>query len=147
MFRIDQISFSNAQTNCDSEFYISELWFVGNKVKGLISKWRYQESKVRQIFWKTNISYLLGVRSVRFSENLVCFTFLLPPFWDSPFCSITDEFTWIIIGKFEYKISKGFKVCKPVLFKGLVWNDCEFSNKRRLSFKISLDSWWQLGPV
>ena len=31
------------------------------------------------------------VRNVRFSENLACFAFLLPPFWDSPFCLITDE--------------------------------------------------------
>ena len=26
-----------------------------------------------------------------FSENLSCFVFLLPPFWDSPFCLIIDE--------------------------------------------------------
>ena len=31
------------------------------------------------------------VRNVRFSENLACFVFLLPPFWDSPFCPITNE--------------------------------------------------------
>ena len=31
------------------------------------------------------------VKKVRFSENLACFVFLLPPFWDSPFCHITDE--------------------------------------------------------
>ena len=57
-------------------------------------------SKARQIFRKTNISYPLirtrkcayqGVRNVRFSENLACSAFLLPPFWDSPFCLITDE--------------------------------------------------------
>ena len=28
--------------------------------------------------------------NVRFSENLACFAFLLPPFWHSPFCLITD---------------------------------------------------------
>ena len=27
-----------------------------------------------------------------FSENLACFVFLKHPFWDSPFCLITDEF-------------------------------------------------------
>ena len=32
-----------------------------------------------------------GVRKVRFSENLTCFGFLKHPFWDSPFCLITDE--------------------------------------------------------
>ena len=31
------------------------------------------------------------VRNVRFSENLVYFAFLLPPFWDSPFCVINDN--------------------------------------------------------
>ena len=32
-----------------------------------------------------------GVKNVRFSENLSCFVFLKYPFWDSPFCLITDE--------------------------------------------------------
>ena len=58
----------------------------------------------RQIFRKTNIYYPLvetpvrirtcayqGVRNVRFLENLVCFAFVLPPFWDSSFYVITDE--------------------------------------------------------
>ena len=31
-----------------------------------------------------------GVRNVRFSENLACFVFLKHPFWDSPYCLITD---------------------------------------------------------
>ena len=43
---------------------------------------------------KTNIFYLListhtfftHIRNVRFSENLACLVFLLPSFWDSPFC-------------------------------------------------------------
>ena len=66
------------------------LKLIGNKAKGRISKRRYQENKARQIFRKTNISYPLirtpmcayqgGVRNVRFSENLACFVFLLPPF-------------------------------------------------------------------
>ena len=33
----------------------------------------------------------MGVRNVRFSENLACFVFLEHPFWDSSFCLITDE--------------------------------------------------------
>ena len=32
-----------------------------------------------------------GVRNLRFSENLPCFIFLKHPFWDSPFCLITDD--------------------------------------------------------
>ena len=60
----------------------------------------FQEEKARQIFRKTNISYPLictrtcayqGVRNVRFLENLACFVFLKHPFWDPPFCLITDE--------------------------------------------------------
>ena len=70
--------------------------FVGNKVKGRISKRLFQENKARQIFRKTNISCPLirtpqRVGDVRFSKNLACFVFLKHPFWDSPFCLITDE--------------------------------------------------------
>ena len=73
--------------------------FVGNKAKGRMSKRVFQENKARQIFRKTNISYLLirtrtcayqEVRNVRFSENLACFVFLKHLFWDSPFCLITE---------------------------------------------------------
>ena len=32
-----------------------------------------------------------GVKNVRFSGNLACFVFLLPPFRNSPFCHITDD--------------------------------------------------------
>ena len=32
-----------------------------------------------------------GVRNVRFSENMTCFVFLKHPFWDSPFCLITNK--------------------------------------------------------
>ena len=34
-----------------------------------------------------------GVRNNSFSENFECFVFLLPLFWDSPFCLIADEYT------------------------------------------------------
>ena len=40
---------------------------VGNKAKGRISKRVFQEKKARQIFRKTNISYLpVRVRNTRF---------------------------------------------------------------------------------
>ena len=75
-----------------------------------------QENKARQIFWKTNILtpwcahvYTCtcaheGVRNVLFSENLTCFVFLKHPFWDSPFCLITNESyaTIVIYKKFSY---------------------------------------------
>ena len=62
------------------------VYIVGSKSKGRISKRALQENKARHIFRKTNISCLLirtrtcayqGVRNVRFSENLVCFVFLV----------------------------------------------------------------------
>ena len=58
---------------------------IGYKAKERISKRVLQENKARQIFRKTNVSYLLirtracvyqGIRNVRFSENLSCFVFL-----------------------------------------------------------------------
>ena len=38
-----------------------------------------------------------GVRKFCFSENLACFVFLKYPFWDSPFCLITNDFVDKII--------------------------------------------------
>ena len=76
---------------------------MGNKAKGRISKRVLQENKARQTFRKTNISYPLictrrcayhGVRNVCFSKNLACFVFLEHPFWNSPFCLITDVFIY-----------------------------------------------------
>ena len=32
-----------------------------------------------------------GVRNDRFSENLACFVFLKHPFWDSPYCLVTNK--------------------------------------------------------
>ena len=80
-------------TNSNSEF-------VGNKVKGRISKRVFQGNKARQIFRNLNISlpaetqtYVAYQRviNVRFSENLTGFVFLKHPFWDSTFCLITEE--------------------------------------------------------
>ena len=50
-------------------------------------------------------------RFFRFSENLACFVFLLPPFWDSPFCLAIDKLsqsfsTWnfltLKVGTYKY---------------------------------------------
>ena len=76
------------------------LLLVGNKAKGRISKWVFQENKARQIFQKTNIFYPLlrtgtyvyqGVRNVQLPGNLACLIFLKHPFGDSHFCLITDK--------------------------------------------------------
>ena len=49
--------------------------FVGNKLKGRISKRLFQENKARQILRSCACAYQ-GVRNVDFSENLACFVFL-----------------------------------------------------------------------
>ena len=73
---------------------------------------------------KINVSYPLihtrtcayqGVRNVSlffFSENLTCFVFLLPRFWGSPFCLITNEliFRCFWIEKLDTEIMLN-KVC------------------------------------
>ena len=48
--------------------------------------------------------------NVPFSENLACFTFLLPPFSDSPFCLITDEEPAIREKKIWIKAKKSSKI-------------------------------------
>ena len=56
--------------------------YIGNTVKGRISKLAFQENKARQIFRKMNISYPL-IRT--------CVVFLKHLFLDSYFCLITEE--------------------------------------------------------
>ena len=108
-------------------FYLEVIFwslvrFVGNKAKGRISKRAFEENKVRQIFRKTDISYPLirtrtcgyqGVRNVRFSENLACFVFFKHPFWDSPFCLITDELLILSIRSL-FHTSKTFGIFNPL---------------------------------
>ena len=43
------------------------------------------------LIWHVRTCAYQGVRNVRFLENLACFAFLLPPFWDSHFCLVTDD--------------------------------------------------------
>ena len=51
-----------------------------------------------------------GVRNVRFSENLGRFVFLIPPFWDSPFCLITDELEKIMLATSIFFKEHAFKL-------------------------------------
>ena len=44
---------------------------------------------VKDVFRKICVS---GGKNIRFSVNFTCFVFLKHPFWDSPFCLITDDF-------------------------------------------------------
>ena len=81
-------------------------------------------------FRKKNIPYPLirtlrcsdqGVRNVRFSENLVCFVFFLPPFWELLFCLITDVLIIIVDQSFmnEAEWKSNFK---HLIFTSLAWN-------------------------
>ena len=83
--------------------------FVRNKAKGRISKRVFQENKAWQVFRKTNLPpdthmcvWVSWGKNVRFSENLACFVFLKHPFWDSPFCIITDGFQIQASSKLRY---------------------------------------------
>ena len=83
----------------------------------------FQENKARQIFRKTNISYLLirtrtcayqGVTNIPLSENLKCFVFLKHPFWDLLFCRITDELRIARSGTIH---QRNINILTAVLFK------------------------------
>ena len=63
----------------------------------------FKKTKHVKFCEKTNISKpwtflkhvrvrISGLEMFVFSENLTCFIFLKHPFWDSPFCLITDDF-------------------------------------------------------
>ena len=52
---------------------------------------KFSEKRTFLTPWYTLVRAYLGVRNTRFSENLTCFIFLKHPFWDSPFCFITDD--------------------------------------------------------
>ena len=65
--------------------------FVGNKAEG-----RYEV-----------------VKNVRFSENLACSAFLLPQFWDSPFCLVSDElFVKRVLVVMTSKVKSCYQKCQ-----------------------------------
>ena len=69
-----------------------------------------------------------GVRNVGFSENLMCFVFLLPSSWVSSFCLITDElWSWI-----------WWKIVKLVIFR---YYNTIFHLKRSFLCVISQQHW------
>ena len=94
---------SNAKTN--------QRKIVGNKAKSESQNRGNKKAKHAKFSKKSK-------QNIRFSENLACFTFSLPPFWDSPFCIITDE---ICRNPYTLKISafKGYKMGKLARF-GLI---------------------------
>ena len=71
---------------------------IGNKAQARISKWKWQKNI--HIFWKKEHflprdmhthKCLSGGNKCSFFGKFGVLFFLLPPFWDSSFCLITDE--------------------------------------------------------
>ena len=62
----------------------------GKSQNGCFKKTKHAKFSEKRIFlapWYAHVR----VRNIRFLENLACFVFLKHPFWDSPFCLITDD--------------------------------------------------------
>ena len=90
---------------CYVPFY-KFLWKYFSSVirqKGGFQNACFKETKQGNFSEKTNISYPLirtrtctyqWVKNVLFSENLDCLVSLKHPFWDSPFCLITNDKFW-----------------------------------------------------
>ena len=104
--------------------------FVGNEAKGQISKRVLQENKPRQIFRKTNISYLLirtrtylcvsGRREGSFYGNLASFFFLKHSFWDFPFCLFNNELFSKSRQEFQKRIQNPYQATNMELFGKLI---------------------------
>ena len=86
--------------------------------------------------------YVSGVINVRFSENLACFVFLKHPFWDSPFCLITNKIWTGVV----YRLSNAvltkclFFICKSEASTNSVCNKTLFWSLKKLFIVESF--WW-----
>ena len=83
----------------------SATWIKGESQTGCFKKTKHAKFSEKRTFL-TPCAYQ-GVKNVPFPENLASFVLLKHPFWDSPFCLITDEMTM------------GFDKTKK-----LIWNQC-----------------------
>ena len=64
----------------------------GESQNGCFKKTKHAKFSEKRNFLRLDRhSAYQGLRNIRFSENLMCFVFLKHPFWDSPFCLITDD--------------------------------------------------------
>ena len=61
----------------------------GESQNGCYKKTKHAKLSGKQTFFTP--WYAHGGKKIRFSKNLASFAFLKHPFWDSPFCLITDE--------------------------------------------------------
>ena len=100
--------------------------FVGNKAKGRISTWRLEESKARQIFRKTNISYpqirtsggkkcsLFGIFGVLCFLVTSVLRFALLPYYrrfiETSHSGVKENYTWVFL------FTQGLGSTNPKLF-------------------------------
>ena len=70
------------------------MWQKGESQNGGNKNTKHAKFSEKKNFFypliRTRTCAYQAVKNVRFSENLACFVFLLPPFRDSFFCYITD---------------------------------------------------------
>ena len=71
-------------------FYIYYMMASVIRQKGESQNGGNKKAKYAKFSEKRTCAYQ-GVRNVRFLETLACFAFLLPLFWDLPFCLITNK--------------------------------------------------------
>ena len=79
--------------NCTS----SVIRQKGESQNRCLKKKKHAKFSKKQIIltpWYTYV-YVSGVRNVRFSEDSACFLLLKHPFWDLPFCLITDDLWYV----------------------------------------------------
>ena len=56
-------------------------------------KAKHAKFSEKRTFFTPRYAHVSGGKKCSFSQNLACFTFLLPPFWDSLFYLIADKIT------------------------------------------------------
>ena len=98
----------------------SVIWRKGESQSGGNKNTKHAKFSEKRTFFyplaRTRTCVYQGVKNVHFSGNLACFVFLKHPFWDSPFCLITDDifvvyYEYRSLAKWFFKLSRSFNVC------------------------------------
>ena len=123
--------------------------------KGKSQNGCYKKTKHAKFYEKRTVR---TVTNVHLSENLACFVFSLPPFWDLPFSLVTDnklrkKESYSIIASFtsmsylewgDIPLKKVFlKIYLQVynLIKHVTWNSCDFCKIfKKIHFQSNLQT-------
>ena len=73
------------------------LWLTVVFLNWISSVMRQKAESQNECFKKTKHAKFSEKRIFRFSENLACFVFFKHPFWDAPFCPITDILSFELV--------------------------------------------------